>query len=185
MPKGMTREMHEREKAMAEQEAKLNGSEGKVSIDRGDFKKMLDRMNELESRVEVAEKKASKVALETTFERFNKTPPVMVDKKAEVIVVEEPAIQGEVDMKINECPYCEAQKKKNGTNEKNVLDPHPSSGKHACRRCGKYWLPWAFEEGLHGRKREYSLDLERGNLERVEEKERIILAQEQHIAVQR
>lgn len=158
-----------------------------IQVDRNQMQEMLDRMNKQDKLIEELQKSKGKSGVETTFDRHRSgkmkidTP---VDKK--INIVDEPATIDEdaSQMKYDCCPYCEKfnPKPKDFSGVWTILDP-TTGGKFSCRRCGKYWLPESFEEGLHGQMRVYSKDLEMGNMERVEEKERIMLARNEQIMV--
>lgn len=147
--------------------------DGSVTIDRDKFDELMNRLSEVEKKslkgpgVELAEHRL----LRNSEERLREEP--MMKQQEKITVIDKPAINGGEYLK-EKCPYCIKNHK-----GKPTIQDLTKGGKYACRRCGKHWHSWAIfpNDGSEG-PMEYSVHLERGDLERVEEMERIKLARQ-------
>lgn len=190
-PRGVPRKPKiKQENVMSENDEK------KVELTPKQMQDMINSMNNMQSQldsmsvgwakdkkmIEELQKAQKNKGIETTFERMAKKSPSekYAEPQKDVKIVDEP---GEIDqrMKHDCCPWCV----KFNPGKSHILDQMPTTGKYACRLCGKHWVNEAWETGIDGEPRTYSLELERGQLDKLEEKERIKLARKERIMVER
>jgi hypothetical protein len=168
---------------------------GPITLTPEQFSQLMETANRAAERAEAAEKRAEaaeKLAaskkgsgIETTAQRFERNMQERMfeeprqKQEAKLKLMDEPANIGDQPMvNKDKCPYCikfhaaiyEKAKQTGQTYEVIDLD----HGKYVCRRCGKHWVAWAIypEDGSPG-PMEYSLYLEQGNKEKVEEMEKL------------
>lgn len=175
----------------------------KVEVTRAQLDALIESSNKSAERAEAAMKRAEAAekqmnlmakkgggGIETTAQRFEKDiaqrmyEEPKVKQEAKLHLSGDPSTNALEDVPMvnqDKCPYCikthaklYAEGKEKGTTYE-VIDLH--HGKYVCRRCGKHWVAWAIfpEDGSPG-PMEYSLYLEQGNREKVEEMQKIKLA---------
>jgi hypothetical protein len=156
-----------------------------VTLEREKFDRLLTRLDALEKAEKDRASKgpgietAAMRLLRDSENRMREEPQAI--QQAKLKLVDEPATNDGNMPLVNQdkCAWClkqhmklYAEAKKAGQTYE-VLDL-TNGGKYACRRCGKHWHPWAIfpEDGSEG-PLPYSIHLERGDKDKVEELEKL------------
>lgn len=154
-----------------------------VTLTKEQFDQLTGSLDFLKAKVENLEKNPPKAGIETAQQRFAKDIHARMkgetnaEAQRSIVIVEEPA-EKDGQYIVDMCPWCVKANK----NKPEGFDPKTSSllditngGKYSCRRCGKHWHPWAIfpetyfpEYGLTKGPLPYSIHVEQGNFEKVE-----------------